>query len=285
MSKKLTELLKNLGVENVEDTLANLLNDEYDNAELVPQILKNAQTYSKPFLETEFNEKFNNERTTLKGKYLKEALLKVNKTFGTPLTNKEIDEVIANPENTGKTFDVAVDLLKEKVSTKTGTSENELQKMLDSANSKIQDYEAQIPTLETKYKNEYEQAINKFKVDGVVSNKLLKILEGKTTIPVEKAIKIIKNELSEKAILKLKEDGNISLYDLANSDVPLKKNETTLQDFEGLINDIVEDLGMSKQSNGTTQLQTNTQQQNNNTQEVKEHAGKGLAEKMATLVN
>jgi len=281
MSNKIKELLKSLGVENVDETLSELLNDESENETIVSDVLKTAQTYAKPFLETEFNEKFNSERTSLKGKYFKDALLKANKTFGNKLTNKEIEDILSNPDNAGKTIDVALEVLKEKVSEKTGVSESQLQSMLDSANAKIQEFEAQIPTLETKYKDQYEKELNKFKVDGVVSNKLLKILEGKTTIPVDKAIKIIRNELSEKAILKLKEDGNLALYDVVNNDKYLYKNDTTLQDFEGLVMNIVEDLGMTKQSNGTTTIgNTNAKTQTINADEVK-HAGSDLASKFA----
>lgn len=282
MSNKVKELLQNLGVENVDETLAELLNDESQNETVISDILKVAQTYAKPFLETEFNEKFNNERTTLKGKYFKDALLKANKTFGNKLTNKEIEEILNNPENAGKTIDVALEVLKEKVSEKTGVSESQLQQMLDSANAKIQEYEAQIPTIESKYKTEYENELNKFKIDGVVSTKLVKILEGKTTIPVEKAMKIIKNELSEKAILKLKEDGNLALYDIAKPDSLLKKNDTAIQDLDSLVLSIVDDLGMTKQSNGTQQVNTATQ--TTQQQQTQPTSSTGLEAKLAQAI-
>lgn len=280
MSKNIENLLKALGIEDVTDLSASLLSDE-ENQETLDAILKSAQQYSKPFIESELSGKFNDERKSLKGKYLKEGLLKANKAFGGALTNKEIEDVLNDPANDGKTYDVAIELLKTKVSNKLGTSENELQKMLDTANGKISEYESQIPQLEAKYKNEATEAINKFKLDGVVTDKLLKVLDGKTSIPATAAAELIRGQLSNKALLRLKEDGNIGLYDLANSDTPLKKNDTTLQTFEGLVDDLVNTYGLAKKSNGSeTKQATTTQTQTDN---IKTGAT-GLAAKMASVV-
>jgi len=280
MSKNIENLLKALGIEDVTDLSASLLSDE-ENPETLDAILKSAQQYSKPFIESELSGKFNDERKSLKGKYLKEGLLKANKAFGGALSNKEIEDVLNDPANDGKTYDVAIELLKTKVSNKLGTSENELQKMLDTANGKISEYETQIPQLEAKYKNEATEAINKFKLDGVVTDKLLKVLDGKTSIPATAAAELIRGQLSNKALLRLKEDGNIGLYDLANSDTPLKKNDTTLQTFEGLVDDLVNTYGLAKKSNGSeTKQATTTQTQTDN---IKTGAT-GLAAKMASVV-
>ena len=281
MSKNIENLLKALGIEDVTDLSASLLSDE-ENPETLDAILKSAQQYSKPFIESELSGKFNDERKSLKGKYLKEGLLKANKAFGGALSNKEIEDVLNDPANDGKTYDVAIELLKTKVSNKLGTSENELQKMLDTANGKISEYETQIPQLEAKYKNEATEAINKFKLDGVVTDKLLKVLDGKTSIPATAAAELIRGQLSNKALLRLKEDGNIGLYDLANSDTPLKKNDTTLQTFEGLVDDLVNTYGLAKKSNGTEQKQggNGTPPQTDN---IKTGAT-GLAAKMASVV-
>lgn len=280
MSKNIENLLKALGIEDVTDLSASLLSDE-ENPETLDAILKSAQQYSKPFIESELSGKFNDERKSLKGKYLKEGLLKANKAFGGALTNKEIEDVLNDPANDGKTYDVAIELLKTKVSNKLGTSENELQKMLDTANGKILEFETQIPQLEAKYKNEATEAINKFKLDGVVTDKLLKVLDGKTSIPATAAAELIRGQLSNKALLRLKEDGNIGLYDLANSDTPLKKNDTTLQTFEGLVDDLVNTYGLAKKSNGSeTKQATTTQTQTDN---IKTGAT-GLAAKMASVV-
>lgn len=280
MSKNIENLLKALGIEDVTDLSASLLSDE-ENPETLDAILKSAQQYSKPFIESELSGKFNDERKSLKGKYLKEGLLKANKAFGGALSNKEIEDVLNDPANDGKTYDVAIELLKTKVSNKLGTTESELQSMLDKANGKISEYETQIPQLEAKYKNEATESINKFKLDGVVTDKLLKVLEGKTSIPATAAAELIRGQLSNKALLRLKEDGNIGLYDLANSDTPLKKNDTTLQTFEGLVDDLVNTYGLAKKSNGSeTKQATTTQTQTDN---IKTGAT-GLAAKMASVV-
>lgn len=280
MSKNIENLLKALGIEDVTDLSASLLSDE-ENPETLDAILKSAQQYSKPFIESELSGKFNDERKSLKGKYLKEGLLKANKAFGGALSNKEIEDVLNDPANDGKTYDVAIELLKTKVSNKLGTTESELQSMLDKANGKISEYETQIPQLEAKYKNEANEAINKFKLDGVVTDKLLKVLDGKTSIPATAAAELIRGQLSNKALLRLKEDGNIGLYDLANSDTPLKKNDTTLQTFEGLVDDLVNTYGLAKKSNGSeTKQATTTQTQTDN---IKTGAT-GLAAKMASVV-
>lgn len=280
MSKNIENLLKALGIEDVTDLSASLLSDE-ENTETLDAILKSAQQYSKPFIESELSGKFNDERKSLKGKYLKEGLLKANKAFGGALSNKEIEDVLNDPANDGKTYDVAIELLKTKVSNKLGTTESELQSMLDKANGKISEYETQIPQLEAKYKNEATEAINKFKLDGVVTDKLLKVLDGKTSIPATAAAELIRGQLSNKALLRLKEDGNIGLYDLANSDTPLKKNDTTLQTFEGLVDDLVNTYGLAKKSNGSeTKQATTTQTQTDN---IKTGAT-GLAAKMASVV-
>ena len=277
MSKKLEQLLESLGVNDAENVVTQLLADD-DNIEVIDTVLKASQSYAKPFIESELSGKFNDERKSLKGKYLKEALLKANKAFGTPLTNKEVEDVLNNPENEGKTYDVAIELLKEKASKKSGSSESDLQNMLDIANGKISEYEAKIPELETKYKTEYEQAINKFKLDGIVTDKLLKVLDGKTSIPIQKAADLLMGQLSKKAELRLKEDGNIALWDVVKNE-NLKKTDTTLQTFEGLVGDLVEEFGLAKKSEGTERkpMPTGTQTQTQTT------GATGLAAKFAQV--
>jgi len=245
MSKKIDLLLKSLGVENTEEAVSSLLSDD-DNNDIVDTLLKQAQSYAKPFLEPEFNNKLNEDRKTYKGKYFKDALNKANKTFGNVLTSKEIDEIFNDPKNDGNTLDVAIEAIKEKYSSKTGATESEMQKMLDSANQKLQEYEKSIPELESKYKTQYEQAIHDFKLDGVVSTKLVEFLQGKTNIDPVKAANLLKGQLSQRAKLKLKEDNNIALYDLLNDSTPLKKNETTLQTFDGLVDGLIDEFGLRK---------------------------------------
>lgn len=278
MSKKLEQLLESLGVTDTENVIKSLLAED-DNNEVIDTILTASQSYAKPFLETEFNEKFKTERGQLKGKYLKEALLKANKTFGSPLTNKEVEDVLNNPENEGRTYDVAIELLKEKASKKGGATETELQAMLDLANNKIGEYEAQIPELETKYKKEAEDAINKFKLDGVVTTQLLKVLDGKTSIPAAKAAELLMGKLSQKAKLQLKADGNIELLDVVDGTL-LKKNGTSIQTFEGVVNELLDEYGLVKKSEGT-ERKTIEQNQQQKTQPA--IGATGLAAKMAQV--
>lgn len=250
MSKNLESLLKNLGVENIEEMKTILLSDE-DKPEAVTDILKAAQGYARPFVEGELNERFKTERGQLKGKYMKETLNMANKVFGNALTNKEIEDVLNDPENSGKTIDKALELLKEKVSTKTGASESDLQKMLETANAKIDEYEKAIPEITSKAQKEAQEAINKFKLDGILSNKLIQILDGKTAMSATKAAELIRGQLSQRALLQLKEDGNIALFKLGSEGEHLKKNDTTLHTIESLVDDIVNEFELAKKSGGT----------------------------------
>lgn len=278
MSKKLVQLLESLGVDDTENVVKSLLAED-DNNDVIDTILTASQSYAKPFLETEFNDKFKVERGQLKGKYLKEALLKANKTFGSPLTNKDIEDVLNDPSNDGKTYDVAIELLKEKASKKVGATETELQSMLDLANEKINGYETQIPELETKYKKEAEDAINKFKLDGVVTTQLLKVLDGKTSIPAAKAAELLMGKLSQKAKLQLKEDGNLELLDIVDGTL-LKKDGTKIQTFEGVVNELLDEYGLVKKSEGTDRKPIDTPDNKNTIPAI---GATGLAAKMAQV--
>lgn len=254
MSKNLDNLLIHFGIEATEvETIKQALLSDGDADDAIQIVLKGAQSYAKPFIDGEYQEQIKKERGTYKGKYLKEALLKANQVFGNALTNKEIDDILNDPANQGKNIDVALEALKTKVSSKSDTPEAELQKMLDVANNKIHELETTIPKIKEEAELSAKQAVEKFKLDGVVTTKLLQVLSDKVDNPA-KIAELLKGQLSAKAMLKLKEDGNIGLYDIANPDTPLKKNETTLHSFEGLIDEMVNDYGLSKKSNGTTKV-------------------------------
>ena len=282
MSKNLESLLKNLGVENIDEVKTILLSDE-EKPEAITEILKSAQAYARPFVEGELNERFKNERGQLKGKYMKETLNLANKVFGNALTNKEIEDVMSDPENSGKTIDKALELLKEKVSTKTGASENDLQKMLDSANAKISEYEKAIPEITSKAQKEAQEAINKFKLDGILSTKLIQILDGKTAMPATKAAELIRGQLSQRALLQLKEDGNIGLYKLGAEGEHLKKNDTTLHTIESLVEDIVSEFELAKKSGGTEVKPLPNGGQQPSAPQGKQPASAGLAAKMEQI--
>lgn len=282
MSKNLESLLKNLGVENVEEIKTILLSEE-DNSQAVSDILKAAQGYARPFIEGELTDKFKTERGQLKGKYMKETLNMANKVFGNALTNKEIEDVLNDPENSGKTIDKALELLKEKVSTKTGASETDLQKMLEAANAKIDEYEKAIPEITSKAQKEAQDAINKFKLDGVLSTKLISILDGKTAMPASKAAELIRGQLSSRALLQLKEDGNIGLYKLGSEGEHLKKNDTTLHTIESLVEDIVSEFELAKKSGGTEVKPLPSGGQTPEAPKGKQPASAGLAAKMEQI--
>lgn len=277
MPQNLTTFLTALGVQDIEAVSAALLSDDEQDAH-IEAALKQAQTYARPFLESEYSEKAKAERAQYKGKYLKEALLKANKTFGNALTNKEIEDILTDPENEGKNIDVALDALKEKVSTKSGTPEAELQRMLDTANARLSEYESEIPKIKEAAQREAAETIEKFKLDGVVTRKLMEVLAEKTDNPA-KVAELIKGQLSGKAMMRLKEDGNIGLYDLANPETPLKKNDTTLQTFEGLVTDTVDYFGLTKKSNGTQRVALPTE----TTKTETKVGATGLAAKMAQV--
>lgn len=249
MSANLTAILAALGVQDVDTVAAAILSDSPAD-EAVQTVLKGAQQYARPFIEGEYNEKMKTERGQWKGKYMKEALLKANKTFGNVLSNKEIEDILNDPANEGQSIDAALNVLKEKVSTKSGTPEAELQRMLDTANARIAEYEAKIPEIESAAERKARETIEQFKRDGVVTTELMKVLNDKVDSPA-KVAELIKSQLERSAVIRLKDDGSIGLYDPKNPDSPLKKNETTLQTFESLVADTVDYYGLTKKSHGT----------------------------------
>lgn len=250
MSANLTALLSALGVQDPDTIAAAILSDAPAD-EAVQSVLKGAQQYARPFIEGEYNERMKTERGQWKGKYMKEALLKANKTFGSVLTNKEIDDILNDPANEGQSIDAALTALKEKASDKSGMPEVELQRMLDTANAKIAEFEARIPEIESAAERKARETIEQFKRDGVVTTELMKALNDKVDNP-GKVAELIKAQLERSAVIRLKDDGTIGLYDPKNPDSPLKKNETTLQTFDGLVVDTVDYYGLTKKSNGTT---------------------------------
>lgn len=256
MSKNIETLLKSLNVQNIDEVKAILLSDD-ENPDTITDLLKAAQTYSRPFLETELNDRFKAERGQLKGKYMKEALNLANKTFGNVLTNKELEEVLNDPENSGKTIDKALDLLKEKVTEKTGATDAQLQKMLDTANSKISEYEQQIPKIQADAEAKAMDTINKFKLDGIVTKRLVELLDGRTIMPAAKAAELIRGQISNRAALRLKEDNNIALFKLGTDNEHLKKNETSLHTFESLVDEVGTEFDLFKKSNGSERTKDN----------------------------
>ena len=250
MSKKLKALLENLKVENVEETYNALMDDESDNQEIIDSILTGAQTYARPFIEAELNATFGEERKSHKGKYMKEAVLLANKEFGSMLTNSEIEKVMSDPANKDKTINAVFKLLKEKALSKDGNEPNEIRNMLDLANQKIAELEQENQSIEAKFQTKYEADIHQYKLDGVLSKELVRVLEGKTSIPAAKAANLIKKELGDRAVLRLDKDGRIGLFDKSNENSPLKKSDTQVYNFDALVEDIANDYELIQKSGG-----------------------------------
>lgn len=266
MSKKLKKLLEKLNVENVDEVIT-AINAEDDSEEIIETLLTKAQSYSKPFLKAEFKAEFDTERKALKGKYFQDAARKANKEFGNVLTNKEIEDIISDPENEGSTYDAVIKAVKEKVSSKTGQSDSELQKMLDAANGKTSELEAKMSEMAAKFEKDLANGISAVKLKGVLAKKLIEILPKYTNLNPVKAAELIAGKISEKAHLSLKGEDDISLHDVLNNELPLKKNETTLQTFEGLVSDTVKefDLPVAKSAEGTKRNENNNNNDNNDT--------------------
>lgn len=240
MSKKLKAYLTKLGIENIDEVIT-AINAEDDNEEIIDKLLASSQSYAKPFLKSELGAEFANERKTLKGKYFKEAAQKANKEFGSVLTNKEIDDIISDPENEGSTYDAVIKAVKEKVSDKTGKSDSELQKMLDASNNENATLKTTLAEKDEAHKKELTDTIGKIKLDSVLNKKLAEILPKFTSMNPVKAAELIIDKIGKRAFMKLGEGDTISLHDVSDPEKPLKKSETQLQTFEGLIGDLAKD--------------------------------------------
>lgn len=240
MSKKLKAFLTKLGIENIDEVITSINADD-DKEEIIDTLLTKSQGYAKPFLEAEFNAKLKEERGASKGKGMKEALNIANEEFGNVLTNKEIEDVMKDPANEGKTVTMAMRLLKQKVTEKTGKSDTELQKMLDLANGKVGEYETKIAEMQTKFEKDLASGISAVKLKAVLNDKLISILPKYTNMPPAKAAKLISNAMYEKAHIALKGEDDISLHDVTDNAIPLKKNATELHTLESYVADIAKE--------------------------------------------
>lgn len=281
MSKKLKVLLENFGVENIDEVYDQLMDDDMDSQEVLDSVLSGAQKYARPFIESELNASFSEERKSHKGKYMKEAVLLANKEFGSMLTNSEIEKVMSDPANKDKTINAVFKLLKDKALSKDGNEPNEIKNMLDLANEKIQALEQERDSIEGKYKSQYEADLSQYKLDGVLGNELVRALEGKTSISATKAAKIIEKELKDKAILKLGQDGKINLFDKSNENSPLKKSDTQVYSFDAFVEDIANDFELIQKSNGGAKFGGN----GSDTKQDPKKELSGLAARMAAITD
>jgi len=207
------------------------------------------------------------------------------------LNIENVDEVLAkinadddsdekDPANEGKTINAAMKLIKEKISEKTGKSEPELQKMLDLANGKVSEYETKMNEMQAKFEKDLASGISAVKLKAVLNDKLISILPKYTNMPPAKAAKLISNAISEKAHLSLKGEDDISLHDVLDNAIPLKKNATELQTFEGLVSDIAKEYELPvTQSPGVRKIEPNRRDDNkdDNKPKISENASAMLA--------
>jgi hypothetical protein len=245
MSKKLINLLQKLGVEDAENVANGMLSDD-DNLEVLDTVLKASHSYSKPFLEAEFNGKLNEERKTWKGKYFKDAAQKANKTLGNKLTSSEIDAIMSDPANEGKTFDAVIDAIREKVSQKTGTNESELQSMLDSANGKIGEYEQKLIDQERKHKEDFDNYVKTGKLTTALKTKLVTILKAHTSLNAEKAAELLLDPVMKKALVKLNDKDGLELFDPANPDSRLRKSDTAFMELDDVVKGLADEYDLPK---------------------------------------
>lgn len=256
MSTNLKDLLAKLGIKDEDGKILESLTSETPNSEAVQQVLKASQDYSKPFLESEFSTKLDSERKTWKGKYFQDAARQANKEFGSKLTNKEIEDIISDPANEGQTYQAVISAIKAK-STDTG-DKAELQKMLDAANGKISEFETKLKDTEAKHKADFDNYVKTGKMTAALEAKLTSILQGITSMPAAKAAQLLKDPLTKKALIKLNDAGELELYDPANPETKLKKNDTEFQKLDDLVKDLAAEYELpTAQSNGIKKVSDN----------------------------
>lgn len=247
MSKNLKALLTALNVENPDELIDSLTGEEETPA-IVQSLLKKAQEYARPFVEAELNENFNGERKTLKGKYFKDAIQKVNRKFGSKLTNSEIDRIMSLPENEGKTFDAVIDEIYSK-NTDSGT-EAELKKMLDTANGKLSDYEQKMLDMEAKHKADFDNYVKTGKLTATLKGKLVKILQARTSMNAEKAAELLQEPLMKRALVKLNDSDEIDLFDPSKPDSRLRRSETEFETLDGVVSKLADEYELPKIASG-----------------------------------
>lgn len=242
MSKKLKAYLTKLGIENIDEVIT-AINADDDNEEIIEKVLKQSQAYSKPFLKAEFAAEFATERSAMKGKYFKESAQKANKAFGSPLTNKELDDIMADPDNISekKTLDAVLDAIRDKSTALGGKTDTEMKKMLEAANSENATLKTTLAQKEEQFTKDIADAVGKVKLDSVLHKKLTEILPKYTSMNPVKAAELLIERIGKKAVLKLADDNNITLFDPTDPEKQLKKSETEFATLEGFVSDMAKE--------------------------------------------
>ena len=264
MSKTLLKFLNSIQFPDAEATVAILIADD-ENPEVVQKLLKQAQVYAKPFVETELNDIHSKDRATWKGKYFKEALGKINKGFKNLLTNKEIEDIMEDPANEGKTFDAVVDVLVAKAGEKSGKSDSEIKIMLDKANAENEELKGKLTATEAKHIADFENFKRTGKITAKLEKTLVEYLTKKTSMNATKAAELLKDKLMQRALIDINDKDELELLDPSSTPdkrVLLKKDETTLQTLEGLVDQLATEYELPKiESGGGKNVATGGQQQ------------------------
>ena len=256
----LKKVLQSIGIEPSDELIEKLTKAEAEDPDTVQDILSKAQAYAKPFLESEFNEKLSEERKAMKGKYFKELVQKVNKKFGSVLTSGDMDKILSNPENEGRTYDAVIDAIYEKASGQGDVAE--LKRMLDAANTEKNTLKEQLDAKDTEYETKLKQQISQIETDRALDSELTRLVGNITSLNPQTALKLLRSELSGRAVVRIGTDGKLNLYDPKNPETQLKKSGTELYKFEDLVQDIARENELpSKKSAGTERVNTPQQQQ------------------------
>lgn len=254
----LKKVLQSIGIEPSDELIEKLTKAEAEDPDTVQDILSKAQAYAKPFLESEFNEKLSEERKAMKGKYFKELVQKVNKKFGSVLTSGDMDKILSNPENEGRTYDAVIDAIYEKSSGQGDIAE--LKRMLDAANTEKNTLKEQLDAKDTEYETKLKQQISQIETDRALDSELTRLVGNITSLNPQTALKLLRSELSGRAVVRIGTDGKLNLYDPKNPETQLKKSGTELYKFEDLVQDIARENELpSKKSAGTERVGTQTQ--------------------------
>lgn len=282
MSANLKELLVKLGIKDEDGKIYESLTSETPNSEAVQIVLKASQDYSKPFLEAEFSGKLDSERKTWKGKYFQDAARQANKEFGSKLSNKEMEDIMADPTNEGQTYQAVINAIKAKTTSTSDTAE--LQKMLDIANGQIGEYENKLQEAEKKHKEEFDNYVRTGKMTAALEAKLTSILQGITSMTPAKAAALLKDPLAKKALIKLNDAGELELYDPANPEHKLKKNETEFQKLEDLVKELATEYELPTAQSNPIKKVSDFTPPTDQTQQLYKQSALGPAEQLAAAM-
>jgi hypothetical protein len=129
--------------------------------------------------------------------------------------------------------------------------------------SKVAEYEAQLPEIENKYKNKFEESVNNFKIKQDLHSYLDKLnrdkdgVEGKGLLigKPSSLIKFVESHLHENYNVK-HEDNGISV--LTKDDMKIyNKEKTAFVGYDEIVNSYLDEGGFLKKSNASTEADPN----------------------------